>query len=69
MIDDPSSTWRRTDAPQNEPAASDDKFWVHTLNTVMETLEKLGLSKPVPKPEPKERGRKPKVKDPNSKRP
>jgi len=72
MLDDLSSAWRRTDAPLNEPAASDDKYWGHTLNTVMETLEKLGLSVPVPKPEPKKRGRKPKVKvsdSPTPKRP
>lgn len=29
----------------------------------METLEKLGLSVPAAKPEPKKRGRKPKVKE------
>lgn len=63
MMDDLSSAWRMTDAPLNVPASSDDEYWVHTLNTVMETLEKLGLSVPVAKPEPKKRGRKPKVKE------
>ena len=61
LMDDLSSAWRRTDAP--EQAATDDGYWVHTLNTVFEELEALGLSTPVPKPEPKKRGRKPKVKD------
>lgn len=64
MMDDLSSSWRRTDAPLNVPAASDDEYWVHTLNNVLETMEKLELSAPVPKPEPKKRGRKPKIKDP-----
>ena len=63
MMDDLSSAWRMTDAPLNVPASSDDEYWVHTLNTVMETLEKLGLSVPAAKPEPKKRGRKPKVKE------
>lgn len=60
-MDDLSSAWRRTDAP-NDPS-TDDGYWVHTLKTVFEELEALGLSKPVPKPEPKKRGRKPKPKD------
>ncbi|WP_287413532.1 hypothetical protein [Ruminobacter sp.] len=63
MMDDLSSAWRMTDAPLNVPASSDDGYWVHTLNTVMETLEKLGLSVPAAKPEPKKKGRKPKVKE------
>lgn len=61
LMDDLSSAWRRTDAP-NDPS-TDDGYWVHTLKTVFEELEALGLSKPVPKPEPKKRGRKPKHKD------
>ena len=61
LMDDLSSAWRKTDAP-NDPS-SDDGFWVHTLKTVFEELEALGLSRPVPKPEPKKRGRKPKSKD------
>ena len=65
MMDDLSSAWRMTDAPLNVPASSDDEYWVHTLNTVMETLEKLGLSVPAAKPEPKKRGRKPKIKEPS----
>ena len=60
-MDDLSSAWRRTDAPE-EPA-TDDGYWVHTLQIVFEELETLGLSKPIPKPAPKKRGRKPKPKD------
>lgn len=61
LMDDLSSAWRRTDAPE-EPA-TDDGYWVHTLQIVFEELEALGLSKPIPKPAPKKRGRKPKPKD------
>lgn len=68
MMDDLSSAWRRTDAPKCQPV-SDDAYWIHTLNNVMETLEKLELSVPVPKPEPKKRGRKPKPVDPNNIKP
>lgn len=57
-MDDLSSAWRRTDAP-SDPKTSDG-YWVHTLKTVFEELEALGLSEPDPKPEPKKRGRKPK---------
>lgn len=67
LIDDLSSAWRRTDAPA-EPA-TDDGGWVHTLVSVFEELETLGLSKPAPKPEPKKRGRKPKPKDESEQRP
>ncbi len=55
LMEDLGSAWRRTDAP--EEAASDDGYWVHTLNTVFEELEALGLSKPAPKLEPKKPGR------------
>jgi len=54
-MDDLSSAWRRVDAPTNP--ASDDGYWIHTLNTVFDELEMLGLSTPVPKPVPKKRGR------------
>ena len=67
LMDDLSSAWRRTDAPV-EPA-TDDGCWVHTLQTVFEELEALGLSKPILKPEPKKRGRKPKPKDPENLKP
>lgn len=69
LMDDLSSAWRRVDAPV-EPS-TDDGCWVHTLKTVFEELEALGLSKPVPKSEPKKRGHKPKPKnetDPKPKR-
>ncbi len=51
LMDDLSSAWRRTDAPADP--ATDDGCWVHTLQTVFEELEALGLSKPAPKPEQK----------------
>lgn len=55
LLDDLSSAWRMADSP--EVSATDDGFWVHTLNYVFDEMEALGLSKPVPKPEPKKRGR------------
>lgn len=61
LMDDLSSAWRMSDAPSNP--STDDGYWVHTLQTVFESLEALGLSEPIPKPEPKKRGRKPKLKD------
>jgi transposase len=67
LMDDLSSAWRKTDAP--EDPATDDGYWVHTLNIVFDELEALGLSKPVPKPEPKKRGRKPKPKDETAQKP
>lgn len=68
LMDDLSSAWRRTDAP--EKPKSDDTGWVHTLQIVFEELEALGLSEPIPKPEPKKRGRKKKEPEvPKPKRP
>lgn len=67
IMDDLSSAWRQVDAPK-EPS-TDDNGWIHTMPHVFEELEVLGLSKPVPKPEPKKRGRKPKSKDPNEQKP
>ena len=67
LMDDLSSAWRRTDAP--EEASTDDGYWVHTLQCVFEELEALGLSKSVPKPEPKRRGRKSKPKDESEQKP
>lgn len=55
LLDDLNSAWRKTDGP--EQPASDDGYWVHTLPMVLELLEGLGLSTPVPKPAPKKRGR------------
>ena len=56
LMDDLNSAWRKVDAPE-EPATNDNG-WVHTNVGVFEELEALGLSKPIPKPEPKKRGRK-----------
>jgi hypothetical protein len=56
LMDDLSSAWRKVDAPEELPETG-DKHWVHTLKTVFDELEVLGLSKPIPKPEPKKRGR------------
>ena len=55
LMDDLSSAWRMVDAP--EQPRSDDGCWVHTITCVFEELEALGLSIPVPRPEPKKRGR------------
>ena len=69
LIDDLGTAWRLTDSFNSEkPQSSDDK-WVHTLDCVMDELEKLDLSIPDPKPEPKKRGRKPKPKVDKPKRP
>lgn len=54
-MDDLSSAWRMADAP--ELPKSDDGYWVHTLNIVLEELEALGLSALVPKPSPEKSGR------------
>lgn len=67
LLDDLSSAWRTTDAPAKPK--SDDGYWVHTLVGVFEELEKLGLSEPAAKPEPKKPGRKPKPKVEKPKRP
>lgn len=55
LLDDLSSAWRMVGSP--EESATDDGFWVHTLSYVFDELEALGLSKPIPKPAPKKRGR------------
>ena len=68
LLDDLSSAWRIVDAPSNP--RSDDGFWVHTLKCVFEELEALGLSTPVPRAEPKKRGRpKKEPSEPKPKRP
>ena len=59
VMDDLSSAWRKVNAPSTIPETKDE-FWVHTNGTVFEALEKLGISKPIPKPVPKRRGRPPK---------
>ena len=48
LMDDLSSAWRIVDA-SDEPETG-DKYWVHTLKTVFDEMEALGLSKPIPKP-------------------
>lgn len=55
LMDDLSSAWRMKNAP--EPPSTDDAYWVHTLKSVSDELEALGLSLPAPKPIPKKRGR------------
>jgi hypothetical protein len=55
LMDDLSSAWRMKDAP--EPPSRDDAHWVHTLISVFDELEALGLSVPAPKPSPKKKGR------------
>lgn len=60
LLDDLNSAWRLTSAPEETLPTTDDKYWVHTIPKVSEILEKLGLSLPVPKPEGRKRGRKPK---------
>ena len=55
LMDDLNSAWRMVDAP--DVPETGDKYWVHTLKTVFNELEALGLSKPIPRPEPKKRGR------------
>ena len=67
LMDDLNSAWRKTDC--SFPARSTDKYWVHTLDMVLEELEALNLSIPAPEPEPKKRGRKPKPKIDQPKRP
>lgn len=54
LMEDLSSAWRSVDA--TETPKSNDKYWVHTLPSVLGMLEKLGLSEPLAKI-PKKRGR------------
>ena len=58
LMDDLKQCWRKIDAPR-EPA-NDDGHWVHTFEAGFKAMAALGLSKPVPKPVPKKRGRNPK---------
>ena len=55
LMDDLNSAWRMVDAP--DVPETGDKYWVHTLKTVFDELEALGLSKSIPQPEPKKRDR------------
>lgn len=58
LMEDLSEAWRKVEAT-SEPSTGDDG-WVHTLKYVFEELEALGLSKPIPQPPKKRRGRPPK---------
>ena len=69
LIDDLGTAWRCTDTSLDETPKSSDEKWVHTLDCVMAELERLGLSVPDPKHEPKKRGRKPLPKVEKPKRP
>jgi hypothetical protein len=51
ILEDLNDAWRMTGAPIS--AKSNDGYWVNVLPSVIEILEKLGLSEPSPKPEPK----------------
>jgi hypothetical protein len=65
LMEDLSSAWRSVDATGTPK--SNDKYWVHTLPSVLEMLENLGLSEPLAKT-PKKRGR-PKGKVPKPEKP
>ena len=67
LMDDLSSAWRRTDAP--DQPRSDDGYWVHVSKDVFEEMEALGLTIPAPKPEPKKRGRPRKNPNPETDKP
>ena len=67
ILEDLNDAWRMTGAPIS--AKSNDGYWVNVLPSVIEILEKLGLSEPSPKPEPKKRGRPRKEKEEKPKRP
>lgn len=56
LMDDLSSAWRKADAPQTPK--SNDKYWVHTLQNVLEELEALGLSEQASESKPEKRRRK-----------
>ena len=63
LMEDLSSAWRMVDAP--EKPSSDDGGWVHTLPSVLNELEALGLSTPAPQhPIPIKRGRQKKEPEP-----
>jgi hypothetical protein len=55
MMEDLSEAWRKVNGP-SEPS-SDDGYWVHTLKNSFQVMEALGLSKPVPAPPKRKRGR------------
>lgn len=55
MMEDLSEAWRKVNGPA-EPS-SDDGYWIHTLKNSFQLMEALGLSKPVPEPPKRKRGR------------
>ena len=55
LMDDLSSAWRMVNTV-GQPATN-DRYWVHTLKTVFDEMEALGLSTPIPKPPSRKRGR------------
>lgn len=54
-MEDLTDAWRLADAP--EEAHSDDGHWVHVNEGIFPELEAMGLSIPIPKSDPKKRGR------------
>ena len=58
MMEDLNAAWRKYPVPTDVIPTTDDEYWVHTIGTTFDLLEKLGLSQPVAKPEPAKRGRK-----------
>ena len=55
LMDDLSQAWRLVDSP--DVPETGDGYWVHTMKPEFEEMEVLGLSKPIPQPVPKKRGR------------
>lgn len=61
LLEDLSEVWRDTDALDNPK--TDDEHWHYVTQYEFEEMEALGLSEPIPKPEPKKRGRPAKKKE------
>ena len=55
LMDDLSSVWRKTNGPDTPETG--DGYWVHTFKTEFAEMEALGLSKPIPQPAQRKRGR------------
>ena len=55
LMEDLSSAWRMVNA--DGVPATDDCYWVHTLRSVFDEMEALGISTPIPKPPARKRGR------------
>ena len=55
MMEDLSEAWRKVKGPADP--SSDDEYWIHTLKNSFQLMEALGLSKPVPAPPKRKRGR------------